>query len=1114
MNDEQQCPQCGATLPDGTPEALCPACLLRRGFETQTAGGAAAASNVPPPTPEALASRFPQLEIVELIGRGGMGVVYKARHRGLDRWVALKILPAAAERDPAFAERFAREARALAKLDHPNIVAVHDSGEADGLFYFIMEYVDGANLRQVLAAGGMKPEQALAIVPQICDALQYAHDQGVVHRDIKPENILVDKQGRVKIADFGLAKIVGREAQDFTLTGVGEVMGTPAYMAPEQVEHPSEVDHRADIYSLGVVFYQMLTGELPLGRFAPPSRKVHIDVRLDEVVLRALEKEPGLRYQQAEEVKTEVETIAGSPEPASHEPESFLEKAGWKNGLVTYSPLAREIRAHMNAPEKREMAMRGLMYWIWVYMTFLLPFFIGIWTWLRTPHGYVGCLIAVLIFLIGLAGLQVWRKIQLEFLVSAAWAREHGITRDQLRKSAEMFAIPTRERTGWSMAILAGMFSVLFAIDAVGLPPAIDRWVTLLPFLIFGYLLHYGLWERLRVKNTGEKSHWRLHVAAGLLMLVVLGVTLAVYHQQHKKPSPASQPATSQVVSQALDTISQCAEGDPRVATALKTLRGLDPAQVVSALVPLLDSPVPTLRRSAIYVLYVGGLKPIDPAVAPLQKLLGHSEEFTRGMAAVALGTNRVASSFDALVSMAKNDSSAYARRCAVAALGLLGDERAIPVLKAAQSDADPSVRKNATDALARLQGGKPEPSATPRAKEAAPNNSAALLQQSAVAFTDLLAKGDFAKARAEFDATMTAAMSEQALATVWAQLAAGGGKYLGHDAPRQETFGEFIIVYVPCRWERTRLDLKVVYNKAGKVSGLWIVSPGSSLYGGAPSATQKAVDAPAELSPVERFQAALQQDADRRDKDALLSRFNLEGTDAKVKEEATRLVDRILAWPGVKVECRQRAVTEQPLGESEWDGKKYTLNGKPTLHVSFHNTDPLLNKSNGPIFSGGQTAHGMRVLLWVQTSQPAARLEPAVADVGKGLFAIHGVAETAGPTTTDYPLANRQSEPETVHLEPAVLLDYLALKSVKVEHDANGYSLLLTLDEEGTRRFAEITARRLGKRIGIVVDGKLRSAPVVRDIIFGGSFTVGGDFTEQEANRLAAKLNQAIRSE
>ena len=146
-------------------------------------------------------------------------------------------------------------------------------------------------------------------------ALQYAHDQGIVHRDIKPENILLDKQGRVKIADFGIAKILGREGKDSTLTEGKQVIGTPHYMAPEQVEKPQTVDHRADIYSLGVVFYEMLTGELPLGRFAPPSRKAQIDVRLDEVVLHTLEKEPERRYQHASQVRTDVETIAGTAPP-------------------------------------------------------------------------------------------------------------------------------------------------------------------------------------------------------------------------------------------------------------------------------------------------------------------------------------------------------------------------------------------------------------------------------------------------------------------------------------------------------------------------------------------------------------------------------------------------------------------------------------------------------------------------------------------------------------------------------------------------------------------------------------------------------------------------------
>ncbi len=239
-----------------------------------------------------------------------MGAVYQARQRQLDRLVALKILPAEVSHDPAFAERFMREARALARLGHSNIVAVHDFGQADGFYYFLMEFIDGVTLRHLLAEGKLEPREALAIVPQICEALQYAHDQGVVHRDIKPENILLDKAGRVKIADFGLARLVGTDMGSRRLTQPREVMGTPHYMAPEQVEKPQFVDHRADIYSLGVVFYEMLTGELPLGRFASPSQKVQVDVRLDEVVLRALEKEPERRYQQASQVRTDLDSIA------------------------------------------------------------------------------------------------------------------------------------------------------------------------------------------------------------------------------------------------------------------------------------------------------------------------------------------------------------------------------------------------------------------------------------------------------------------------------------------------------------------------------------------------------------------------------------------------------------------------------------------------------------------------------------------------------------------------------------------------------------------------------------------------------------------------------------
>lgn len=350
-------------------------------FSPQTAFSDGQKDAAPPPAAAELAPHFPQLEILECLGRGGMGVVYKARQPQLDRFVALKILAPERVADPRFAERFQREAKALAQLSHPNIVTVHDFGQAGGFFYLLMEFVNGVSLRQLLRAGGISPKEALAIVPAICEALQYAHEHGIVHRDIKPENILLDKQGRVKIADFGLAKLVGQGAgaeQAFSsagsgdfpgadasalnagqespadrqarkpalppaaLTEAGKLMGTPQYMAPEQAEKAGEVDHRADIYSLGVVFYEMLTGELPTKPLEPPSRRVQVDVRLDEVVLRALEKEPERRYQQASQVKTAVETIASHPgQAAPPVPEPLAPPSG--------SPL-EQIRRQVKGP--------------------------------------------------------------------------------------------------------------------------------------------------------------------------------------------------------------------------------------------------------------------------------------------------------------------------------------------------------------------------------------------------------------------------------------------------------------------------------------------------------------------------------------------------------------------------------------------------------------------------------------------------------------------------------------------------------------------------------------------------------------------------------------------
>src|ERR1022692_3540586 len=200
----KKCPQCGASLPAGALAGVCPARLLQQGAAADTATRPSAKPFVPL-TVEEVAKLFPQLEILGFIGKGGMGAVYKARQPSLDRLVALKILPPAAASDAGFAERFNREARALARLNHPNIVAVHDFGKAGTLHYLVMEYVNGGNLRQIECAGRLTPDQALVIVPQICEALQFAHNEGIVHRDIKPENILMDKKGRVKITDFGIA---------------------------------------------------------------------------------------------------------------------------------------------------------------------------------------------------------------------------------------------------------------------------------------------------------------------------------------------------------------------------------------------------------------------------------------------------------------------------------------------------------------------------------------------------------------------------------------------------------------------------------------------------------------------------------------------------------------------------------------------------------------------------------------------------------------------------------------------------------------------------------------------------------------------------------------------
>jgi serine/threonine protein kinase len=251
------------------------------------------------------------------VGQGGIAEIFRARQESLNRDVAIKIMFANFSADPEIVRRFERESVVIAKLNHPNIVHVIDKGKAGNRYYFVMEYIDGTSLREVIDSPKIGLRTKLEMLAQVCKALDYAHKNGVIHRDIKPANILIDRQGNPRVADFGIAQIVGTPDSEMTSSDV--IMGTLSYMSPEQKISSTNVDQTTDIYAIGVIIYEILTGKKPAGRFKLPSE---LDPTLgpayDEIVQSCLAQDAKDRYQSANDLKNALlEVIGGAEKPAS-----------------------------------------------------------------------------------------------------------------------------------------------------------------------------------------------------------------------------------------------------------------------------------------------------------------------------------------------------------------------------------------------------------------------------------------------------------------------------------------------------------------------------------------------------------------------------------------------------------------------------------------------------------------------------------------------------------------------------------------------------------------------------------------------------------------------------
>lgn len=340
-------------------------------------------------------------ELDREIGRGGMGIVYKARDRRLKRPVAIKVLPPELAFRSEIRTRFLREAETAAQLSHPNIVPIYSVDERDGIVYFVMAFVDGENLAVRLHQhGAMPPEEARRVLLEVARALAYAHERGVIHRDIKPDNILIQRDGRVMVTDFGIARAVS-EGADARLTATGMAIGTPAYMSPEQSMGEREVDGRSDLYSLGVVGYQLLTGDLPFEAQSTPAllvkhlseRPTPIDERrrgvpddLNRAVMLCLEKDPDNRFPSAGALATALESgnvpaLPEAPPPAAQPLQRLASRPTPRDGVAV--PTSEELSRWR---EPKVVAFRRkLAPWIVVgAVSIVLDLFTGVdftWFW-------------------------------------------------------------------------------------------------------------------------------------------------------------------------------------------------------------------------------------------------------------------------------------------------------------------------------------------------------------------------------------------------------------------------------------------------------------------------------------------------------------------------------------------------------------------------------------------------------------------------------------------------------------------------------------------------------------------------------------------------------------